>query len=90
MTIKDYHNPCQAELDAALAEIERLKVELDGFKYSLVSAANAKLMAEIELKDKALITALEWFTAYRVQAMSRNNAEQLADEAIEQIKAVLK
>ena len=40
-------------------------------------------------KDEALYLALDWFKCYQDKSMSRNNAEQLADEAITAIKAAL-
>jgi hypothetical protein len=40
-------------------------------------------------KDEALRLALDWFKCYQDKSMSRNNAEELANEAITAIKATL-
>ncbi len=40
-------------------------------------------------KDEALRLALDWFKCYQDKSMSRNNAEELADEIITAIKAAL-
>jgi hypothetical protein len=41
------------------------------------------------MEREALKLALEWFQCYADKSMSRNNAEALADEVIEAIKAAL-
>lgn len=40
-------------------------------------------------KDEILELALDWFKCYQDKSMSRNNAEELADEVIVAIKAAL-
>lgn len=40
-------------------------------------------------QTEALCLALDWFKCYQDKSMSRNNAEELADEAITAIKAAL-
>jgi hypothetical protein len=40
-------------------------------------------------KDEALKLALDWFMCYADGSMSRNNAENLADEIVDDIKAAL-
>ena len=40
-------------------------------------------------KDEALRLALDWFKCYQDKSMSRNNAEELANELITAIKAAL-
>ena len=40
-------------------------------------------------KDEVLRLALDWFKCYQDKSMSRNNAEELADEVIVAIKAAL-
>jgi hypothetical protein len=40
-------------------------------------------------KDEALKLALDWFMCYAEGSMSRNNAENLADEIVDDIKAAL-
>jgi hypothetical protein len=40
-------------------------------------------------KDEALKLALDWFMCYADGSMSRNNAENLADEIVDDIKATL-
>jgi hypothetical protein len=41
------------------------------------------------MKDEALKLALDWFMCYADGSMSRNNAENLADEIVDDIKAAL-
>jgi hypothetical protein len=41
------------------------------------------------MKDEALKLALDWFKCYADKSMSRNNAENLADEIVDDIKAAL-
>ena len=53
MTIKDYQ-PMQAELDAALAEIERLKQIANEHRDGRLAA-----LEKLALKDKALRVALD-------------------------------
>lgn len=78
-----------AERDDLAGSDKRLREEIgnlqDGIKHwrdewSEVCNDNQVLINEAHDDTALLRMALEWFDAMRVGAMSRNNAEQLADE----------